>query len=83
MDMREKMIRAMAQADGVPVALSEMPTAALSRYAVMADAGLSALAEPTEAMVAAGGDELLADWDDPIGATTAIFHAMIAKAKDG
>lgn len=73
MNMREKMIRAMAQADGVPVALSEMPTAALSRYAVMADAALSAMEEPTEAMVkAAQGHHMRAN----------IFRVMIRAAKD-
>lgn len=80
MNMREKMARAMAEKDGKHWApMSEMFREAYYNHA---DAALSALREPDEAMMAAGGDELLADWDDPIGATTAIFHAMLAKAKE-
>ena len=82
MNMREKMTRAMAQADGVPVALSEMPTAALSRYAVMADAALSALEEPTEAMVWAALSRPIAPQASTSDLYRLLFRNMIRAARD-
>lgn len=81
MNMREKMARAIFE--GPPSEWDRMDPIIRAACFRQADAALSAMEEPTEEMVAAGGDELLAEWDDPIGATTAIFRAMLAKAKEG
>lgn len=77
MDMREKMARAMFGTSASLASWEELLPEIQGFWLDLADAALSAMEEPTEAMVDAG-DELLAGgdaWD--------IFCAMIRKAKEG
>jgi len=82
MTMREKMARAMAEKDGKEWA--PMSERFRDAYYDHADAALSALAEPTEAMIIGAinaYEDVLADRGNDLSYHD-IFRAMIAKAGD-
>jgi len=87
MDMREKMARAMAEEDGYnPDDDGGIPGVKRWRsYLGMADAALSAMEEPTEAMMCGARDWALAKYSQGIGndAATGCWRAMIRKAREG
>jgi len=79
MDMREKMARAMfPDKNCFGVTWDNAPIWLCKRYLGMADVALSAMEEPTEAMVGAG-TRAYDEGDGEYG----IYRAMIRKAKEG
>ena len=78
MDMREKMARALfAQNEAGDIAWDTCPQEIRDEHLASADAALSAMKEPTEAMVEAG-TRAYDEGDGEYG----IYCAMIRKARD-
>lgn len=78
MNMREKMARAIVAKIAPGMVFDEMPPEAQERACGMADAALSAMEEPTEAMVEAG-TRAYDEGDGEYG----IYSAMVRRAKEG
>ena len=83
MTMREKMARAILAKADPKTAWDDMPDIARERAFGLTDAALSALEEPTEAMVRAAPCRTLDRRDTGPTHYHDIFRAMIRAAKEG